>query len=498
MQVLKTLSLKHKLMFIMMLTSSMAILLMVLLVVVNQTINSQRALQQQLITLADILGSRSTGALSFDDPETGAEILQGLALKTDIIYAVIEQADGKCFASFGETSICHKPYQYKVPQLNNPAITFYWSALWANEMRVSRDIFLDHEHIGAISIVSSLNQLYNDLLNYMLLMAMIALCCFLVILLICTRLQKLVSDPILNLQQTMDSVSKNRDYSLRVTNSEANELGALINGFNHMLEQVQLRDNQLASNKTNLEEMVNTRTSQLVEANEKRILWLESMARFLKHELKNSSVGIKTSLDLIERHISETQKVDVYLGRARHSMGNMNALLQSAGDASNLEASLYKEQQNRLNLGEVITQQMQTYVSIYPEVPIQLKCQSGLIILGNATRLIQLLDKLIANAVEHCDHIAPIEILLKRSEQNVLLIVANKGDALPKNKQAIFDLFVSFKKTQRKSDDNFGLGLYVVKLIAESHQGQVTAYAQPAGTGAIFEVKVPLIQENSV
>lgn len=492
---LKSMSIKYKLMLIIMTTSSAAIVLMALLVVINQAINSQRVTQQQLNTLADVLGSRSTGALTFDDSATGNEILSGLALKSNVVYAVIERSNGEPFAVFGDTSMCTESQQASALHATSPA-TSSWAVLFANEVHVTRDIFLENERIGKIRIVSTLGALYDDLLDYVLLMTIISAICFVTTFFIGRRLQRVVSDPILNLQKAMDSVSQNRDYSLRVKNREENELKALINGFNHMLEQVQLRDNILSSNSAHLEKIVSTQTTELTDANEKRILWLESMARFLKHELKNSSVGIKTSLDLIERRSTEQKKVDVYIARARKSMTNMNALLQSAGDASNLEANLYKEDQEQLDLGLMVLNHIESYYLIYPDISMQVNCRRGHYVLGNKIRLIQLLDKLVSNAVEHCDGHAPIYISVKLVHGKVQLMVADKGDALPKDKLAIFDLFVSFRSVERQTEENFGLGLYIVKLIAESHGGQVTAHELNKGKGAVFEVMLPLISTH--
>ena len=103
-------------------------------------------------------------------------------------------------------------------------------------------------------------------------------------------------------------------------------------------------------------------------------------------------------------------------------------------------------------------------------------CQRGIIVLGNEIRRKQLLDKLISNAIEHSDGAAPIEVSVKQREGKALLIVKNKGDALPKDKQTMFNLFVSLRTPERKTDENFGLGLYIVKLIAESHGGHVDAH----------------------
>jgi len=484
-------------MLIMMTTSGTAMCLMAFLVVVNQAINSQHAIHQQLVTLADVLGSRSTGALSFDDPATGTEILSGLALQSSIIFAIIKQANGDSFATFGDASICNKS-----PELNSQQTTGFsiplLTSLFSNQIHVNRDIYLDHEKIGQIHIVSTLNDLYNDLLSYMFLLTMISVVCFTIIFLFCTRLQKIVSEPILNLQKVMDAVSENKDYSLRVKSNEESELGSLVDGFNQMLEQIQIRDSKLGKYSTHLEQIIATRTSQLTDAKEKRILWLESMALFLKHELKNSSVGIKTSLDLIERRSSEIKKVDVYLARARKSMANMNTLLQSAGDASNLEACLYKEELQQLDLGMTVRSHTELYSSIYPDIAISVDCQNGLVIIGNETRLIQLLDKLISNAVDHSDRHTPIEVIVKPQYGKAQIVVVDEGDSLPKDKQAIFDLFVSFRTLERKTDENYGLGLYIVKLIAESHGGSVTAHELDMGAGAVFEVTLPLIDTNYI
>ena len=492
MNVITTLSIKRKLILIMMITSCSAIILMAFLVVINQAVNGQRAIQQQLITLADVIGSTSTGALTFDDYPRGKEILKELELESNIIYAAIKYINGDHFADYGELTLS---FDFKSLQVTDDS-TSIWETLFSNEIYVNRNIFLENEAIGKISIVSTLDELHNDLISYMIFVAMISSICFSLTFLICSRLQKVVSEPILNLQSTMDSVSKNKDYSLRVENKQENEFGALVDGFNHMLEQIQNRDTQLTEYRTHLEETIATRTLQLTNANKKRILWLETMARFLRHELKNSSVGIKTSLDLIERRTLENQTIEVYLARARKSMVNMNALLKSAGDASDLEAALYKEGHKQLDLSLIVMEQLETYASIYPDVTFNTDCQKGVIVLGNETRLNQLLDKLISNAVEHSDQIAIIEIVVKQSNGKACLIVKNKGDELPKEKKSMFELFVSLRSPERQNNDNFGLGLYIVKLIAESHGGHVIAYDHTSEKGAVFEVILPDVDIN--
>jgi len=495
MSTIKALSIKHKLILIMMATSLTTIILMAPLVIINQAINSQYATQQQLITLADVLGSRSTGALTFDDPTTGTEILNALTLKSDIVYAVIERANGDSFAIFGDLVGPTKALDFNSPHTTDRSVPF-WADLLSNKIHVARDIYLENERIGKIRIVSTLDKLRDDLLNYILLVAAISFISFVIAFLVCSRLQRIVSNPIVDLHKTMDTVTRLNDYSLRVENKEENELGDLVNGFNIMLEQIQDRDNKLAKYSVYLEETIAARTLQLTEANKRRILWLETMARFLRHELKNSSVGIKTSLDLIERRTTEKENISIYLTRARRSMDNMNALLQSAGDASDLEASLYKEEKKPLDLSLTVREHMETYAFIYPDSMINSECQPGILILGNELRLNQLLDKLISNAVEHSTNHEPIEVIVKQQHGKAQLLVSNRGDALPKNKMVIFDQFITLRTPERKTDENYGLGLYIVKLIAESHGGHVEARDLNGATGAVFEVTIPLITQD--
>jgi len=233
-----------------------------------------------------------------------------------------------------------------------------------DEIGIARDIRLARERIGTIRIVSSLERFKVDLIRYLILVVAIAMLSGLAAFLICSRLNTLVSDPILRLRKAIQTVSEKRDYSVRVDTSAKDESGVLAAGFNHMLDRIQSYDTELASRSLRLEKEVAVRTLELTASNRKRILWLETMARFLRHELKNSTVGVKTSLDLIERRSLRNQPIDVYLARARKSMANMNTLLTSVGDASTLEATLYQEHRARLDFSALIRYEIDQYRSI--------------------------------------------------------------------------------------------------------------------------------------
>lgn len=487
----KKLSLKQKLITIMMVTSSTAIIVMALLIIINQTIRSHQAIQQQLYALADVLGSTSTAALSFDDPATGAEILHSLSHKSDVIYGLIRKANGEIFAEFGSLQ-SNLPFHQPEPMISLKTlddIAPEQLKIFKKRIRVSRDIILENEKIGSITIVSSLAEFHLAVLNFVIIVSIISLLSLLITLLIGSRLQKIISDPILNLQKIMNTISENKDYSLRVENKEESELGILIDGFNTMIKQIELQDQKL-------EKTVLERTVQLSDANEKRIIWLENMAIFLKHELRNNFARVTTSMDLLDKRAKKNLNIDSCLERTRIDMVSINSLLESVANASNFEAVLYKEKHSPLNLSSAIVNHMKSYPAIYPGVRMSNNCATGIFILGDESRINQLLDKLINNAVEHSNQNDSIVVTLINDGNSAKLIVKNYGHALPKNKQAMFELFVSFRSQQRKNKDNFGMGLYVVKLIAESHGGSVVAWDPEDGKpGAVFEVSLPIYKK---
>jgi signal transduction histidine kinase len=174
----------------------------------------------------------------------------------------------------------------------------------------------------------------------------------------------------------------------------------------------------------------------------------------------------------------------------------MNALLGSVSNASNLEASIYKESLAPLDFSLLVDTQLEEYRSIYPDYTLQEQLDMDVHISGNSIRLKQMLDKLISNAFEHSKEDTIILVSVLKNDAHVELSVANEGAKLPEDKDRIFDLFVSLRDDEYQKSDSLGLGLYLVKLIAESHGGWVKAEDLKDKNGAIFTVTLPLNYTN--
>jgi len=222
-----------------------------------------------------------------------------------------------------------------------------------------------------------------------------------------------------------------------------------------------------------------------------RHAWLERLAQFLRHELKNQIVAVGTSLELMVESASPSDR-ERYMGRARLGLERMNRLVSSATEATSLEAALTTEARTPVDLSALVEDQIDILRQATDVHRLAIDVEPGLIVLGNGDRLVQMIDKLLSNAAEHAHDTGEIRVMLRRDRSEAVLIVEDEGDPLPPNKQPLFDAFVSVGKGGPDST-NLGLGLFVTRMITESLNGRVTAESLRHGTGARFIVRLPTV-----
>lgn len=226
---------------------------------------------------------------------------------------------------------------------------------------------------------------------------------------------------------------------------------------------------------------------QVTQMRQERLSWLENVARFLQHELKNQIVAVTTSIDLA--HSGESLSANrIYLDRARRSLDRMRALVSSTTEATSLDAALAVDQMDLVDCSGVTVDRVTAFQQLHASRHFTLSLRPGLAVEGNEERLAQLLDKLLSNAVEHSPPDAEIRVELRRANDGwIELSVENEGDALPADKERIFEAFLS----SHEHADNLGLGLFVARSIACNHGGRITAEDLKDGVGARFLVRLP-------
>jgi signal transduction histidine kinase len=109
-----------------------------------------------------------------------------------------------------------------------------------------------------------------------------------------------------------------------------------------------------------------------------------------------------------------------------------------------------------------------------------------------AELLVQMLDKLVDNAADFCPEGGRIILGLYQTPKQLILSVINDGPLLPEKMHTqLFDSLVSIRP-EGQVTSHLGLGLHIVRLIAEFHRASVSARNRSDGSGVVFEVRFPL------
>jgi two-component system, sensor histidine kinase and response regulator len=252
---LRTLSLRQKLTGIIVLTSTAGILLACTVFAIYDIVTFRRTLANDLEIIAQISGSNSTAALTFGDAQSALEILGSLRAKTHIVEACIYTTEGNILATYQRrgsiTEIAPHPPGGDQTSIGEGRIILF------------RQIRLDGEVVGTIYLKSDLGELYAVALRSAGIMAAVILGCMVMAYLIALRLQRVISDPILELARAAFAVSLEKDYSLRVTKRGQDEIGFLYDRFNEMMGRIQERETALRRAHDGLESRVKERTQEL-------------------------------------------------------------------------------------------------------------------------------------------------------------------------------------------------------------------------------------------
>ena len=241
---LRTLSIKRKLMLITMSTSTVALLLASVGFVVYDLVAFRNQMSDDLMTQAEIVGANSMAALAFNDGPAAREILSALKARESIVAAALYAPGGALVAEYRRDGSTGRAAPAR-PDASG-------SRFQDNYLRVSHQIELHGQILGTVYVESDMQEWDARLKRYTGIVFVLILGSAIVALLLSSRLQRMISGPILGLQETMRSVSAQQSFALRAVKTNDDETGSLIDGFNAMLAEIQQRDTALQGVNDNL------------------------------------------------------------------------------------------------------------------------------------------------------------------------------------------------------------------------------------------------------
>lgn len=221
--------------------------------------------------------------------------------------------------------------------------------------------------------------------------------------------------------------------------------------------------------------------------------YLQSLGSKLSHELRTPLSVVTTSLENIDKTTLRDDAI-VSVNRAQEGAGRLQQLIRSLSEASSLEQTIQQSEKASVDLVEWLKIATEVYGGSYPqqrfETDIAVDSSVNTTITASLELLHQMLDKLISNAVDFSAEGATIYIGMFRRRTRLVLFVENQGPAISRRvRDTLFEAMIS-QRDHRDDQPHMGLGLYIVRLIAEFHNATVEAVnLEPSSVR--FEVAFP-------
>jgi len=226
----------------------------------------------------------------------------------------------------------------------------------------------------------------------------------------------------------------------------------------------------------------------------------ERLRRFLadaSHELRTPLTSIRGYAELFDRGARDRpEDLATSMRHIREEANRMSTLVDDLLLLARLDHQrpLVLE---RLDLTDTVTAAVDAARVSAPDRAITLEVPGPLPVVGDADRLRQVVDNLLANAVQHTPDGSPVDVRVSTEATMARLEISDQGPGIPPAEQAhIFEPFHRADPTRARATGGAGLGLTIVSAIAHAHGGTVGVVSDPASDngskGTTFWVRIPL------
>ncbi len=507
------LSLRHKLVIMMVLITGLALVVFGTAMMVWQWNYLRGNLVSVLSSQAKIIANNSKAAITFQDRSDADDILSALSAEPSILAGCLYNDQDDLFAYYLKDDIT-VAFQFRKIQDKK--------FLFLNNYLIAREpIVLENNSFGTVYLQASLSGLHAALKQKFITMVVVMALTVLMIWLLSVKIQKIISDPILKLTETAKHVSQKKDYSVRARNDSKDEIGTLVESFNEMLCQIQNRDAILVQSNLELERRVGQRTASLSEANDK-----------LKHEINIRKQSEQKQQQLLDELKGVNQELNEFAYIASHDLKAPLRAIRSLAKwiLEDYAHRLDEEGQKQLELLNQRTERMQKLIDGILQYSRVGRCKEELVTVDlnkmvpeiidmiappdnitvsietdlptiecEETRMMQVFQNLISNAVKYMDKPdGRISISCREQDEAWEFAVTDNGPGIDKKyHDKIFQIFQTL--TDQSNYESTGIGLTVVKKIVEMCGGQITLESELAkGTTFYFTYPKKKVGINNV
>jgi len=460
----------------------------------------QQATVENLDVLTDvIINVTSPSSTSFTRDWT-QDMIKALQADKDVEKGEIFSADGSVLAVYtNPAGLAEKEQPVTIKKDGDE----FFVRNGVIKLSIFHPIFLNGKRIGTLHLLLSLKNLTVQLEHSALFLLVSLICILLLVLLISSQLQRLITDPISVLAATARKVTESGDYKIRLERGIEDEIGALIDDFNSMLDVIRQRDFDLSEHKQHLEMLVEKRTEQLKVKRDEALAAAKAKSEFLanmSHEIRTPMNGIIGVLSLLkDAPLSEEYRR--LLQTATRSADSLLLIINDILDFSKIEAGKIDFESIPFDLRDLMEEIALLFMEAANMKQIDLFCfiptDVDTQVQGDPTRLRQIITNLLSNAIKFTEQgEVVLQVVLVRMEggrQILRFSVEDTGIGIsPKALKGLFNKFTQADGSTTRKYGGTGLGLSVCKQLVEMQNGEIGVDSEE-GKGTIFWFMLPLM-----
>jgi signal transduction histidine kinase len=251
--------------------------------------------------------------------------------------------------------------------------------------------------------------------------------------------------------------------------------------------------------KEELERKVTERTAELAAANARLVEADRRKDEFLAtlaHELRNPLAPIRNALEIMKLAGQNPAALDRPRQVVERQTAHMVRLIDDLLDASRISRNNLRINLEPIDLREPLKIAIETSEPQILQAGLELKVEipdGELPVSGDLVRLCQLFTNLLTNAAKYTERDGNILLAVEKACSTVVVRVKDTGVGIAEEMlPEIFNMFSQVNETINRSRGGMGIGLALVKRLAELHGGTVHAHSDGLGKGSEFVVSLPL------